>query len=82
MSPILHRSSVEVLNRNAFQIDSFEAANIDCRHPIAFGIGAFSVRMNAARLTKSVLDNVLVERVRADVFFRCERMQLFTRHKP
>ena len=71
-----------MLNRDFLQIDSFETANIDCGHPITFWISAFSVRMNAARLAKSVPDNVLVERVRADVFFRCERMQLFTRYKP
>jgi len=78
----LQRPSVEVLNRNAFQVDSFEAANIDCRHPIAIGIGTFSVGVNAAGLAKAVFDDVLVERVRADVLFRCEHVQLFARHKP
>jgi len=71
-----------VLNRNAFQVDSFEAANIDCGDPIALWIDAFSVRMNAARLAKAVLDDSLVERVRADVPFRCEHVQLIARHKP
>jgi hypothetical protein len=33
-----------VLNRNAFQLDSFEAANIDCGDPIALWIDAFSAR--------------------------------------
>jgi len=55
----LQRPSVEVLNRNAFQVDSFEAANIDCRHPIAIGIGTFSVGVNAAGLAKAVFDDVL-----------------------
>jgi hypothetical protein len=71
-----------VLNRNAFQVDSFEAANIDCGHPIALWISAFSIWVNAARLAKAVLDNVLVKRVRPDVLFRCEQAQLVARHKP
>jgi hypothetical protein len=71
-----------VLNRNVFQIDSLEAANIDCGHPVALWINAFSVRMNAARLAKAVLDNVLVERVRTNILFRCEQVQLFARYKP
>jgi hypothetical protein len=71
-----------VLNRNVFQVDSVEAANIDCGRPIALWIGAFSVRVNATRLAKAVLDNMLIERVRADVGFGCEQVQLFARHKP
>jgi hypothetical protein len=38
--------------------------------------------VNAARPAKAVLDNVLVERVRADVLFRREQMKLFAWHKP
>jgi len=38
--------------------------------------------VNAAGLAKAVFDDVLVERVRADVLFRCEHAQLFARHKP
>jgi hypothetical protein len=38
--------------------------------------------VNTARLAKAVLDNVLVERVRADVLFRCEHVQLLARHEP
>jgi hypothetical protein len=71
-----------VLNRNAFQVDSFEAANIDCGDPITLWIDALAIRVNAARLAKAVLDNPLVERVRADVLFRREHVQLFARHKP
>src|SRR6266403_6139370 len=82
LSPCLHRPSVEVLNWNALQINSFEAANIDCGHPIALWIGPFSVGMNAAGLAKAVLDDVLVEGVRADILFRCEHVQLFPWHKP
>jgi hypothetical protein len=73
---------VEVLNRHAFRIKSFEAANIDRGHLIAFGIGAFSIWMNATRLAKAMLDYLLVERIRADVLFRCEHAQLIARHKP
>jgi hypothetical protein len=80
--PGLHRSSVEVLDRNAFQVDSFEATNIDCGRPITLWIGPFSVRMNTAGLAKAVFDDVLVERVRADILFRCEHAQLFPWHKP
>jgi hypothetical protein len=81
-SLISQRSSVEVLHRNAFQVDSFEAADIDCGDPVALWIGAFSVRVNAARRAKAVLDNVLIERVRAEVVFRCEQAQSVMRHKP
>jgi len=31
------------LNRNAFKVDSCDAANIDCGDPVALGIGAFSL---------------------------------------
>jgi len=40
---ISQRPSVEVLNRNAFKVDSCDAANIDCGDPVALGIGAFSL---------------------------------------
>jgi hypothetical protein len=76
------RQSVEALNRNALQVNAFEAANIDCRHPIALWIGAFSVRVNATCPAKAVLDNVLVESVRAAVLFGCEQVQPIARHKP
>jgi len=82
VSLISQRPSVEVLNRNGLEVDSFEAANIDCGDPVALWIGAFSVRVNAARPAKAVLDNALVEHVRADVLFRCEQAQLVARHKP
>jgi hypothetical protein len=81
-SLISQRSPVEVLNRNAIQIDSFEAANIDCGYPIAPRIGAFAVGVNAACPAKAVLDHVLVESVRADVPIRCEHAQLFAGHEP
>jgi hypothetical protein len=38
--------------------------------------------VNATGLAKMMLDNVLVERVRAEVLFRGEQAQLFARHKP
>jgi hypothetical protein len=71
-----------MLHWNALQINSFDAANIDCGHPIAFGIDPFTVGMNSAGLAKAVLDDVLVEGVRADILFRCEHVQLFPWHKP
>jgi hypothetical protein len=79
---MLQCAAVEVLNRNVFQVNSFEAANIDCGHPIPPWIGALSIRVNAACLAKAVLDDVLVERVGADVFFRCVQVQLVAWHKP
>jgi hypothetical protein len=82
LSHLLQRPPVEVLNRNAFQVDSFETANIDCGHPIALWIGAFSVRVNTTRLAKTVLDHVFVKRVRTDVVIQCEHVQLIARHKP
>ena len=59
-----------MLNRKLFQINSFEAANIDRGHPIALWIGTFAVRVDAAGLAKAMLDHVLVERVRADILYR------------
>ena len=65
-----------MLNRHTVQINSFEAANINCSRPIALWIGALSVRVNATGLAKAVLDNMFVEGVRAKVLFRCEQVQL------
>jgi hypothetical protein len=70
---ISQRAAVEVLNRDVFQINSFEAANIDGGGLISLWINAFSVRVNATGLAKMMLDNMLVERVRAEVLFRCEQ---------
>jgi hypothetical protein len=81
-SLISQRSPVEALHRDVFQIDIFEAANIDRGHSIPLRINAFSVGVNAARPAKAVLDNVLVECVRADLPFRCEQAQLFAGHEP
>jgi len=71
-----------VLNRNAFQLHSFEAANIYRGYPIALRIGAFSVRVNAAVLAKTVLDHMLVEGVYADVVVGSEHAQLIAGDKP
>jgi hypothetical protein len=76
------RPPVEVLNRNAIQVNSFKAANIDGAHSIALWIGAFAVRVNATGSAKMVLDNVLVERICAEVLFRRQQAKLFARHKP
>jgi hypothetical protein len=79
---ISQRAPVEVLNGDFFQIDSFEAANIDRGGPAALWVRAFAVRVNAAGLAKAVLDDMLVERVRADILFRGEQAQLVARHEP
>ena len=68
-APISQRSPVEMLNRNAIQINSFETANIDGGYSIALWIRAFAVWVNAASPAKAVFDDVLVERVCADVVF-------------
>jgi hypothetical protein len=78
----LQRPSVEVLNRNASQVDFFEASNIDGGDPISLWIDAFSEWMNAARKAKAVLDDVLVERVSADPLIRCKQSQLVPGDKP
>jgi len=79
---VLQRSPVKMLNRNATQVNAFEAANIDGGYSIAFRIRAFPVWVNAARRAKAVLDNVLVERVCADKVFPCEQVKLCARDKP
>jgi hypothetical protein len=71
-----------MLNRNARQVNLLETANIDRGHPIALWISAFSVRVNATGLAKAVLNNVLVERVCADVFFCGKQLEFVARHKP
>jgi hypothetical protein len=71
-----------VLDRNLLQFYPFEAPDIDRAHPIPLRIGALSIRVNAARLAKAVLDHVPVERVRAYVVIRRKHMQLVARHKP
>jgi ABC-type uncharacterized transport system substrate-binding protein len=62
-----------VLNWNTIEIDSFETTNINCGRPVALGIDSFRVWVNAAGVAKAVLDNVLVESVRADVGFGCKQ---------
>ena len=80
--PILQRAPVEMLNRNFFQIHSVEAANVDRGHAVTLWVDAFAVRMNAARGTKAMFDDVLIERVGGDVPFRGEHTELIARHKP
>ena len=76
------RAAVEVLNRNACQVNPFDAPNIDCSDLVPLGIGAFAVWMDTACLTKAMLDHLLVESVGSDLLFRREHSQLFARHKP
>jgi hypothetical protein len=61
-----------MLHWNSIEIDFVEAAQVNRRRKIALGVGAFSVRVNAAGLAKAVLDDMLVECVSAEVFFRGE----------
>lgn len=79
---VLQRSPVELLYWNAFQVDSLETTNIDGADPIAFGVRAFAVGVDAAHSTELVLDYVLVERVGGDVRLRGEQLQFFARHEP
>jgi hypothetical protein len=76
------RPAIEVLYRNGLQLDSFETANIDCSHPVALGIDTLTIGMNATGLAETVLDDVLIERVRANPFFGREQAQLVARHEP
>jgi hypothetical protein len=64
------RATVEVFYRNRFKVNVFEAPDIDRRHWFALWIDGLGIRMNAACLAEMVLDNVLVERVRADTLSR------------
>jgi hypothetical protein len=67
---------------NGCKVNVREAANIDCCHRIALRINGLGIRMNATCLAEMVLDDVLVEGVRANTFLRCEQVQLIARHEP
>jgi hypothetical protein len=71
-----------MLNWNCLQINSIEATNINCRHPIAIRINPFAKRVNAARRAEAMFDDMFVERVRTDFVFGSEQAQLGARHKP
>src|SRR5262245_39307697 len=81
-SLLLQRPTVEVLNRHFSQINSFETANIDGGHWIAFGIGAFPIWVDSTGRAKAVPNHVLVEGVGGNGLFRHEQVKLFARHKP
>ena len=61
---------------NGCKVNVCEAANIDRCHRIALRINGLGIRMNATCLAEMVLDDVLVEGVRANTFLRCEQVQL------
>src|SRR6266576_3953304 len=77
-----HRSTVEMFYWNGCKVNVCEAANIDRCHRIALRINGLGIRMNATCLAEMVLDDVLVEGVRANTFLRCEQVQLIARHEP
>src|ERR1700752_3284527 len=81
-SLISQRASVEMLHRHFFQFDAFETADVDRRRLISLGIDAFSIGMDSTGRAKAVLDDVLVEGVRAEVVFRGEQAKLLARHEP
>jgi hypothetical protein len=68
------RAAVEVLNRNRFQIDIFQTANVDSRHTVALRINTFAKRMDAACIAKSMLDHMLVERVGTERLLRRQKL--------
>jgi len=80
--PSSKRPAVEMLHLNFFQVDSIETTNINCRHPIAFRIDTFAKRMDAAGRAKAMFNDMLVERVGADIVFRRNQAHLIARHKP
>src|ERR1700687_486005 len=77
----LHRATVEVLHRNGCEVNAFKAANIDSSHGLAL-VNGLGIRMNAACPAEMVPDEMLVERIRANIFFRGEQAQVFARHEP
>lgn len=71
-----------MLHRHFFQVDIFQAADIDRGRRVAFGIRTFGIGMDAAHWAEAVLDDVLVECMGADVFFGREQLQLVTGCEP
>lgn len=68
---------IELLDYQCRQIHAFKATDIDCRHWLPGRGDAFAKRMNTAGRAKTVLDDVLVERVSAHLFrwrAQCQRL--------
>ena len=78
----LKRPPVEVLDRHAFQIDIFQAANIDGRRRLSLGIDAFSEGVHPANRAKAVLDDVFIEGIGGQILFGAEQFHPVPRNKP
>src|SRR6266850_3295432 len=76
------RPAVEILDGERRKLDAFEAARIHCRHLVAFRIGGFAERVDAAIGAEAVLDGVLVEQVGAQILLRRQQMQFLARNEP
>src|SRR5690554_3111411 len=74
--------AIDVLDGDGVEVDSVEAADIDGGHPVAGGVAAFAVGMNAALGTEAVFDDVFVERIGGGVLLRCQQPQAVPRHEP
>src|SRR5688572_23042544 len=76
------RAAVEMIDMYRAQVDTLETTDVDGGRRIAFRIDALAKRVNAAARAEPVLDDVLVERVRAQSGFRRRETQLVARHEP
>jgi hypothetical protein len=76
------RAAIEVLYRYRGQVDILDAPDIDGCHGFAIRADAFPIWMDAARRAKTVLDDVLVERVDSRRIVRRKQMQMFARYEP
>src|SRR3977135_1126808 len=82
-SPLVSKSPpVEILDGKRRKLDAFEAARIHCRNLVAFRIGGFAERVDAAIGAEAVLDGVLVEQVGAQILLRRQQMQFLARNEP
>jgi hypothetical protein len=73
---------VELRNRNAIELDPFEAANIDGSHGFSGLVARLGVGVNTADGAEVVFDGVLVERVGAGVFVGGEQTKVFPGDEP
>lgn len=81
-SHVLYGAAIVVMHRDGVEIEVFHATQVDRRHCIALGVGAFAIGMDTASRAELVLDHVLVEGVRADRAFRRLQTQLVARDEP
>ena len=78
----LYGTAVVVMHRDGIEVDVFHATQVDRRHRVTLGVGAFAIRVDAARRAEAMLDHVLVESVGADRAFRSLQAQLVARDEP